>query len=404
MDIEQIRADFPILKTKVYGRPLIYLDNGATTQKPNRVIDAICDYYSSYNSNVHRGVHYLSQRATDAEEQARADIAAFINAPASANIVFTKGTTDGINLVASSFCAANINTGDAVLVTAMEHHSNLVPWQIQTERCGGKVKYIPIDAEGNLILNGLDGLLSPEVKLLAFTWVSNTLGTINDAAMLVAAAHAKGIPVLIDAAQAIHHLPIDVQALDVDFLVFSGHKMYGPTGIGVLYGKLDALNALPPYQGGGSMINDVQLGASTYAASPFRFEAGTPNVAGIIGLGAAVGYLKDIGWDYIQEHEAKLMRHARAQLATIPGIKFIGDAKKRSGVISINVAGTHPYDLGELMDKQGVAVRTGHHCCQPIMDQYGIPGTLRLSFGIYNTLDEVDAAVAALGKAVAMLR
>lgn len=403
MDIEQIRADFPILSTQVYGKPLVYLDNGATTQKPNQVIDAISDYYRGYNSNVHRGVHFLSQKATDAEEQARLDIASFINAPSSANIIFTKGTTEGINLVASSFCEANIKEGDLILVTAMEHHSNLVPWQIQAQRHGASVRYIPIDAEGNLILDDLDELLSPAVKLLAFTWVSNTLGTINDAKRLIDAAHLKGIPVLIDAAQAVHHMPIDVQDLDVDFLVFSGHKMYGPMGIGVLYGKLAALNALPPYQGGGSMIDDVKMGASTYAAAPFRFEAGTPNVAGIIGLGAAVRYLNYIGWESIQRHEAELMTYAMECLQSIPNLKFIGNAKKRSGVISINIGATHPYDLGELMDKQGVAVRTGHHCCQPIMDQYGIPGTLRLSFGIYNTKSEVDIAVAALKRAVALL-
>lgn len=402
-DFEKIRNDFPILSEHIYGKPLVYLDNGATTQKPEVVIQAIKTYYESYNSNVHRGVHFLSQKATDAEEAARSAIQRFINAAHSSEIIFTKGTTDAINLLAYSFCKKHLKPGDEIIITEMEHHSNIVPWQIACEDRGGSLKVVPLKEDGTLDLEILKTLISPRTKLIAFTWVSNTLGTVNPVADIISLAHSHNIPVMIDAAQAIQHMAIDVQVSNIDFLVFSGHKIYGPTGIGVLYGKHALLSELPPYQGGGSMIKSVSFKETTYADLPFRFEAGTPNIAGIIGLGAAINYVSAVGIDDIAAHEAELLAYAEAELKQIPDIRIIGTAPHKAATVSFLVGNIHPYDIGELLDKQGVAVRTGHHCCQPIMDRYAIPGTVRASFSFYNNKADVDTFIAALKKAISML-
>lgn len=402
-DIDKVRKDFPILAETVYGKPLVYLDNGATTQKPQAVIDALVTYYSSYNSNVHRGVHFLSQKATDAEEAARRGVQQFINAAREEEIIFTKGTTDSINLVAFSFAKRYIQPGDEIIISEMEHHSNIVPWQMACEERGAVLKVWRMDENGTLPLAELDNLLTEKTRILAVTWVSNTLGTVNPIAEIVAKAHAANVPVMVDAAQAIQHVPVDVQALDIDFLVFSGHKIYGPTGIGILYGKSAWLSDMPPYQGGGSMIKTVSFDGTTYADLPFRFEAGTPNVSGAIGLHAALQYVQAIGLDKIAAYEHELLQYAEAQLLTVPGLRFIGTAPEKSATHSFLIGNLHPFDVGELLDKQGIAVRTGHHCCQPIMDKFGIPGTVRASFSFYNTKAEVDALVAGLHKAVAML-
>lgn len=401
-NIDKIRADFPILHTTVYGKPLVYLDNGATTQKPKQVTEAISNYYDTYNANVHRGVHYLSQVATDAQEAARSKIARFINAKHDHEVIFTRGTTESINLVAYSFCKQYLKAGDEVLISGMEHHSNLVPWQIACEDHGATLKVIPIDAKGELILEDLDELLTPQTRIVAVTWVSNSLGTVNPVEEIIRRAHARDIPVLLDAAQAIQHTHVDVQALDVDFLVFSGHKIYGPTGIGVLYGKEALLNAIPPYQGGGSMIKSVSFDKTTYADLPFKFEAGTPDVAGIIGLGVAIDYVNELGLDNIMAAEHELMLYAAQALSAIPGIRFIGDAAHKAGTLSFLVADVHPFDIGELLDKQGIAVRTGHHCCQPVMEHFHIPGTVRASFSFYNNKEDIDRLVAGVQKAAAM--
>jgi len=402
-DIQKVRQDFPILQETVYGKPLVYFDNGATTQKPQSVIDAISNYYETYNSNVHRGVHYLSQKATDAEESARKTIQQFIHAAHNYEVIFTKGTTDGINLVAYSFGKAFVQPGDEIIISAMEHHANIVPWQVMCEERGATLKVIPFDANGVLDMEVYKRLLTPKTKMVAVTWVSNTLGTTNPVAEIIALAHQAGAKVMLDAAQAIQHMPVDVQALDVDFLVFSGHKIYGPTGIGVLYGKETLLREMPPYQTGGSMIKTVTLTKTTYGDLPHRFEAGTPHISGIIGLGAAIQYVNAIGVAAIEAYEHELLDYAEAQLQQIEGVRFIGNAPNKSGAISLMVDGLHPFDLGELLDKMGIAVRTGHHCCQPIMDQFEIPGTLRMSFAMYNTKEEVDAFVAGLKRAMALL-
>ncbi|RQO31974.1 cysteine desulfurase CsdA [Taibaiella sp. KBW10] len=402
-NIEKVRQDFPILTEKVYGKPLVYLDNGATTQKPQAVIDALTQYYATYNSNVHRGVHFLSQKATDAEEAARRGVQAFIHAAHEYEIIFTKGTTDSINLVAYSFAKKYVRPGDEIIVSEMEHHSNIVPWQMACEDRGATLKVWRMNEKGVLDLADLDTLITDKTKMLAVTWVSNTLGTVNPIADIVAKAHQHDVPVLVDAAQAIQHLPIDVQALDIDFLVFSGHKIYGPTGIGVLYGKEKWLQEMPPYQGGGSMIKSVQFSGTTYTDLPFRFEAGTPNIAGAIGLHAALNYVQDIGLTAIAAYEHELLVYAQTQLAAIPGLRFIGEAPEKSATISFLIGDLHPFDVGELLDKQGIAVRTGHHCCQPIMDKFGIPGTIRASLSFYNTKGEIDALISGLQKAVSML-
>lgn len=403
MDIEAIRKDFPILDTKVYGKRLVYLDNGATTQKPTAVLEALDHYYKTYNSNVHRGVHLLSQQATDAFEAARTKVAAFINAKHTYEVIFTKGTTDGINLVASCFGRGFLKAGDSILISAMEHHSNIVPWQMICEEKGATVKVIPMSEDGVLQIDQLPALLDDTVKLVACTYVSNSLGTVNPVREIIKQAHSKGIPVLLDGAQAVQHIPVDVQELDVDFLVFSSHKLYGPTGVGILYGKEEWLNKLPPYQGGGDMIKTVTFAKTTYNDLPFKFEAGTPDMSGAVGLAAAIDYVTAIGLDNIQKEEQELLAYALEQLTAIEGLRLVGKSAERSGVISFLYKNTHPFDVGELLDKQGIAVRTGHHCCQPVMDFLGIPGTARASFAFYNTKEEVDILVAALKKAAAML-
>ena len=403
LDIEKIRKDFPILQAKVYGKQLIYLDNAATTQKPRAVLQSLENYYTQYNSNVHRGVHFLSQQATEAYEEARKKIAAYINAHYEHEIIFTKGTTNGINLVASSFGRKFLKEGDEVLISAMEHHSNIVPWQLICEEKGAILKVIPIDEQGELKMDAFDELLTGKVKIVAVTYVSNSLGTINPVHEIIQKAHALNIPVLIDGAQAIQHIPIDIQQLDADFLAFSGHKIYGPTGVGVLYGKEKWLNEMPPYEGGGDMIKNVTFAKTTYNELPFKFEAGTPDISGGIALGAAIDYIQHIGVAAIQQAEEEVVAYAYDRLSAIPSLRFVGDAKHRSGAISFLVGNIHPYDLGEILDKQSIAVRTGHHCTQPLMDFFHIPGTVRASFAFYNTKAEVDELVKGIEKAKRML-
>ena len=402
-DIQKIRADFPILKREVNGKPLVYLDNGATTQKPDAVIQAVTKYYTDINSNVHRGVHYLSQVSTDEFEITRRKVQAFINAKQEYEIIITKGTTDGINLVAECYGKAFVKEGDEIIISAMEHHSNIVPWQMLCEAKGAVLKVIPMNDRGELDMNAFQNLLSPKTKLVAITYVSNSLGTINPIAKIIELAHAQNTPVLVDAAQAIQHIAIDVQALDVDFLVFSGHKMYAPTGVGVLYGKESLLNAMPPYQGGGDMIKEVTFEKTTYNELPFKFEAGTPNIEAGIALGDAIDYINEIGVDAIKNYEDELLAYATEEISKIEGVRIIGTAQNKSSVLSFIVEGTHPYDVGVLLDKQGIAVRTGHHCAQPVMDQFGIPGTIRASFAMYNTKEDIDTFIAGLKRAINML-
>lgn len=402
-DVEKLRKDFPLLQTQLYGKPLIYLDNAATTQKPQYVLDALSQYYTQYNSNVHRGVHALSQQATEAYEVARRKIAGFINARHDHEIIFTKGTTNGINLVAASFGKKFLSAGDEVLISAMEHHSNIVPWQMICEEKGAILKVIPISNTGELVMDAFDSLLTDRVKIVAVTYVSNSLGTVNPVSEIIRKAHAANIPVLIDAAQAIQHIPVDVQKLDADFLAFSGHKIYGPTGTGVLYGKEKWLNEIPPYEGGGDMIKNVTFAKTTYNELPFKFEAGTPHIAGGIVLGAAIEYVQQIGIAAIQQLEEEVVAYAYERLSSIPSLRFIGDAWHRSGAISFLVGNIHPFDMGEILDKQSIAVRTGHHCTQPVMDFFHIPGTVRASFAFYNTKAEVDALITGIEKAKRML-
>lgn len=401
--IQKIREDFPILKRQVNGKPLIYLDNGATTQKPKQVIDAIMSYYTDMNSNVHRGVHYLSQISTDAFEVTRRKLQEFIHAAHDYEVVITKGTTDSINLVATCYGREFVHAGDEIIVSAMEHHSNIVPWQMLCEERGATLKVIPMNEDGELDMEAYKALLNAKTKLVSVNYVSNALGTINPVREIIQLAHAQGVPVLLDAAQAVQHIKIDVQELDVDFLAFSGHKMYGPTGVGVLYGKEEWLNKIPPYQGGGDMIKDVTFEKTTYNELPFKFEAGTPNIEAGIALNAAIDYINNLGIDNIKAYEDELLAYATEQLSTVEGIRFIGTAKEKSSVISFIVDGTHPYDIGVILDKLGIAVRTGHHCAQPVMDQFHIPGTVRASLAVYNTKEEIDALVAGVKRATAML-
>ncbi|MBX2922093.1 MAG: cysteine desulfurase [Chitinophagaceae bacterium] len=398
-DVERIRKDFPILQTKVYGKPLVYFDNAATTQKPLQVLQTLEQYYTTYNSNVHRGVHYLSQQATEAYEVARRKVAGFIHAAGEHEVIFTKGTTDSINLVAYSFGRKFIGKGDEVLISAMEHHSNIVPWQLVCEEKGATLKVIPINEKGELKMDEFDKLLTEKVKIVAVTYVSNSLGTVNPVEEIIAKAHAFHIPVLLDAAQAIQHIPMNVQELDADFIAFSGHKMYGPTGIGILYGKEKWLNAMPPFEGGGDMIKNVTFEKTTYNELPFKFEAGTPDISGAIALGAAVDYIQQTGIHTIQHAEEELVAYAYEQLSAVPSLRFIGDAAHRAGAISFLVGNIHPFDLGELLDKYSIAVRTGHHCTQPLMELFNIPGTVRASFSFYNTKAEVDELVKGIEKA-----
>jgi len=404
LDIAKIRKDFPILEQTVFGHPLVYLDNAATTQKPVSVLKAMDDYYTTINSNVHRGVHHLSQLATDAYEDGRRKVAEYINARHTHEVIFTRGTTEAINLVAASFGKKFLKEGDCILVSGMEHHSNIVPWQLVAEERGAQLKVIPIDDNGELVLDGLDRLLEG-VKLVAFNYVSNALGTINPVATIIAAAHGQGIPVLLDAAQAVQHMEVDVQQLDVDFLAFSSHKLYGPTGFGILYGKEEWLNQLPPYQGGGEMIKTVSFEKTTYNDLPYKFEAGTPDMAGSVGLGAAIDYVRELGIQNIQRAERELMEYALGVLGDIDGLRLIGrtDASRRAGVVSFLVGNIHPFDLGELLDKQGIAVRTGHHCAQPVMDRYCIPGTVRASMAVYTSGEDIDRLAAGIRKAAKML-
>ena len=394
-DIEKIRADFPILQREVYKKPLVYLDNAATTQKPLCVLDAMREEYLNVNANVHRGVHYLSQQATDLHEAARETVRSFINAAKTEEIVFTRGTTEAINLVASSFCQSQMKPGDEVLVTDMEHHSNIVPWQLQAERLGIVVKHLPITDDGRLVCGeDIASYLTDRTKLVSVAHVSNVLGTVNPVADIVRMAHEHGIPVMVDGAQAAPHFHIDVQALDCDFYAFSGHKMYGPTGIGVLYGKEEWLEKLPPYQGGGEMIDKVSWERTTFERLPFKFEAGTPDYIATHGLATAIKYLCSIGLDCVEAHEQELTNYCMQQLQAIDGMKIYGPTNGHDAVVSFNVGQIHHLDLGTLLDRLGIAVRTGHHCAQPLMDRLGINGTVRASFALYNTKEEIDALVA----------
>mgnify|MGYP003147621648 FL=1 len=402
LDILSIRKDFPILNRKVNGYPLVYLDNAATSQTPQKVMDAIVDYYSRYNANIHRGVHTLSQEATDIYEQARQKIQKHFNAAKPHEIIFTSGTTHGINLVANGF-ASFLKKGDEIIVSALEHHSNIVPWQMLCERTGAVLKVIPMGLDGKLIMEEYHKLLSPRTKLVFCNHVSNALGTINPIQEIIDAAHKVGAAVLIDGAQAAPHIKADVQKLDVDFYVVSAHKMCGPTGVGMLYGKEEWLNKLPPYQGGGEMIAEVTFEKTTYADLPHKFEAGTPNICGGIAFGAALDYMNAIGFEAIAQYEHELLEYATKELLAIDGLKIYGDLKEKTAVISFNIEGLHPYDIGSILDKLGVAVRTGHHCAQPIMDFYKIPGTVRASFSFYNTKEEVDILVASVRRAKTML-
>lgn len=395
-DINKIREDFPILSRTVYGKPLIYLDNGATTQKPRCVVEAITDEYYSVNANVHRGVHFLSQQATNLHEASRETVRQFINARYTAEIVFTRGTTESINLVASTFADSQMKAGDEVIVSAMEHHSNIVSWQLQAARKGIVLRVIPINDRGELLLDEYEKLFSERTKLVSVTHVSNVLGTVNPVKDIIATAHAHGVPVLIDGAQSIPHIKVDVQDLDADFYVFSGHKIYGPTGVGVLYGKEEWLDRLPPYQGGGEMIKNVSFEKTTFNELPFKFEAGTPDYIGTTALAKALDYVSALGIDAIARHEHELTTYALARLKAIPGMRIFGEAAERGAVISFLVGNIHPFDMGTLLDRLGIAVRTGHHCAEPLMHRMGIEGTVRASFGLYNTKEEVDALAAGI--------
>ncbi len=403
LNIDKIRADFPILSQKVNGNPLVYLDNGASSQKPQVVIDAISKYYQEINANIHRGVHTLSQLATDAYEISRGKIQNHLNARFPYEIIFTAGTTHAINLVANGF-ASILKKGDEVLVSAMEHHSNIVPWQMLCERTGATLKVIPMNENGELIMAEFDKLVTNKTKIVTVNHISNALGTINPIKYMIDKAHEVGAVILIDGAQAVPHLKPDVQALNCDFYVFSGHKICGPTGTGILYGKEDWLNKLPPYQGGGEMIKEVTFEKTTYAGLPHKFEAGTPNISGGIVLGTAIDYLNEIGFDNIASYEHELLIYATEKLMEIEGLTIFGNAKEKTSVISFNIEGIHPYDIGTIIDKKGIALRTGHHCAQPVMDFFKIPGTLRASFAFYNTKQEIDMLVIALKKAITMLK
>ena len=402
LDLQKIRADFPILSQKVNGKPLVYFDNGATSQKPQVVIDAIAKYYQEINANIHRGVHTLSQLATDAYELSRGKMQHHINAKHAHEVLFTSGTTHGVNLVANGF-ASLLKSGDEVLVSALEHHSNIVPWQMLCERTGATLKVIPMNEKGELILSAFDQLLSEKTKIVTVNHISNALGTINPIKYIIDKAHEFGAAVFIDGAQAVPHLKPDVQVLDCDFYAFSGHKMCGPTGTGILYGKEAWLNKLPPYQGGGEMIKEVTFEKTTYADLPHKFEAGTPNIAGGIVLGTAVDYMNAIGFENIQAQELALLEYGTQRLLEIEGLRIFGTSENKTSVISFNIDGIHPYDIGTIIDKLGIAVRTGHHCAQPIMNFFEIPGTIRASFSFYNTKEEIDSLVEAVKKAKMML-
>ncbi|MFM1779809.1 MAG: hypothetical protein RJB49_102 [Bacteroidota bacterium] len=404
LNIDQIRADFPVLHQQVNKAPLVYFDNAATTQKPKAVMDALTAYYEQDNANIHRGIHTLAERATTAYELTRKKLAAFLNAPSTDQIIFTSGTTAGINLVAQTFGRANVGKGDQIIVSNLEHHSNIVPWQMIAEEKGAEIKVIPVSDEGVLDIEALKGLLNPKVKLVAVNHVSNAIGTINPIAEIIQLSHAVGAKVLIDGAQSVAHLAVDVQALDLDFFVFSAHKLFGPTGVGVLYGKRELLEAMPPYQGGGEMIKEVSFNGTTYNELPYKFEAGTPNIADVIAFGAALDYVQAIPAEALAAQEEALLAYATEKLQSIPGLKIVGTAPEKIAVISFVVDGVHPQDIGVLLDKFGIAIRTGHHCAQPLMQRYDLVGTCRASFSFYNTFEEIDRFVLCLEKTLQMLQ
>lgn len=402
MNIKTIRNEFPILSTEIYGKPLVYLDNGATSQKPRCVVEAMDDVYYKTNANVHRGVHTLSQRATDLMEAGRVTVKEFINAASIEEVIFTKGTTESMNLVAHSFCQQFCNEGDEIIISAMEHHANIVSWQLQEAIRGIVLKVVPINERGELMIDELERMITPKTRLVSITHVSNVLGTINPIEKIIEIAHRHDVPVLVDAAQSVQHIEIDVQKMDCDFLVFSGHKVYGPTGIGVLYGKKKWLDAMPPYQGGGEMIGHVSFKKTTFNELPFKFEAGTPDYVGIVGLAEALKYVKSIGLQKIKEYEDELLQYCTEELMKIDGMKIYGTASHKSSVVSFLVKDIHHYDMGMLLDKMGIAVRTGHHCAQPLMEEMGIEGTVRASFAFYNTKEEIDILVAGIKRVVTM--
>jgi len=397
-DVEKIRRSFPILSEEIHGRPLVYLDNAATTQKPDAVIEAINHYYRHDNANIHRGVHLLSQRATDGYEAVRVAAQSFIHARSSSEIVFVRGATEAINLVTHTYGRANVGPGDEVLITAMEHHSNIVPWQILCDEKRATLRVVPINDRGEVLIETFERLLGPRTRIVSVAHVSNALGTVNPVKQIVRMAHSRNIPILVDGAQAAPHMPINVQDLDCDFYAFSGHKIYGPTGIGVLYGKAELLENMPPYQGGGDMISSVTFEKTIYNKLPYKFEAGTPNIAGVIGLGAAISYVNSLGIDAIANHEDELLSYATNQLSQVRGITLVGTAREKVGALSFVMEEIHPHDIGTILDQEGIAVRTGHHCAQPVMDRFGIPATVRASFGLYNTKAEIDRLVEGIEK------
>ena len=395
-DVEEVRRDFPILREKVRGKPLVYLDNAATSQKPQVVIETLQKYYGLENANIHRGIHFLSERATQAYEDARAKVRRFLNAAESREIIFVRGTTEGINLVAQSYGRKFIGEEDEIVLSAMEHHSNIVPWQILCEQAGAELRIIPMNDDGELLIDEYERLLSDRTKLVAVTHLSNALGTINPVKQIIQIAHRRGVPVLVDGAQAAPHLKVDVRNLDCDFYAFSGHKLYGPTGVGVLYGRASLLDAMPPYQGGGDMIRSVTFEKTLYNVLPYKFEAGTPNIAGGIGLGAAIDYLNQVGLELVTAYERELLDYATEAISTISGVRIIGTAREKSGVLSFVLDGVHAHDVGTILDQEGIAIRTGHHCAMPVMQRFGVPATARASLAFYNTREEVDALVGAI--------
>lgn len=398
LDIERIRKDFPILKRRIHGKPLVYLDNAATTQKPQQVLDALAHYYEEDNANIHRGVYQLSTAATEKYDTARQKVSSFINARASHEIIFTRNSTESINLVAQSFGRSNVSTDDEIVITHMEHHSNIVPWQLLCEQTGAQLRVAPIDDRGQLKLDELERLINSRTKLVSLVHLSNSLGTINPVAEIVQIAHQNDVPVLVDGSQAAYHMPLDMQSLDCDFYVFTGHKLYGPTGIGVLYGREALLEKMPPYQGGGDMISSVTFDKTTYAELPNKFEAGTPHIAGVVGLGTAVDYINSIGFDRIMSHEQDLLTYGTTELSAVPGLQLIGTADRKASILSFVLKGVHPHDVGTIVDTEGVAIRTGHHCTQPVMERFRVPATVRASVAMYNTRDEIDVLVRALFK------
>ena len=399
-DVERVRADFPLLRQQVNGKPLVYLDNGATSQKPQCVIDELVRYYTTENANVHRGVHTLSQLATDDYEGARSKVRRFLNAADDREIIYTRGTTEGINLVAQTFGKQNVGPGDEIVVSNMEHHSNIVPWQMLCEEKGAVLRVVPIDDSGELLMDEYEAMVGPRTKLVSITHVSNALGTVVPVERIVGIAHAQGVPVLLDGAQAVPHMPVDVRRLDCEFYVFSGHKLFGPTGIGILYGKGEILEALPPFQGGGEMIKSVTFEKTIYNDLPYKFEAGTPHIAGAVGLGAAIDYVQALGFEGIEAHEAELLEYGTRALSAIDGLRIVGTAHHKAGILSFTLENIHPHDIGTILDEQGIAVRTGHHCAQPVMQRFQIPATARASMAFYNTKHDIDALVHGLDRVI----